>query len=293
MKKGFFFNISFHQKILLFLLLFFLLSFIMLYINSIFLDKNNIYIYNSISNIRISILLNQIITFLVPSILFVYYVRPFLKDSIKLKGLNFHNILLIFSAFIFIFLISRVLSEWNQQINPDLVSKKFGNALKEYQSIKDNFMNNTLGNTLDYYMFNIFLIAILPAFCEELFFRGVLQNLLVKLFNNIHIGIVSSALFFALIHIDFYNFLPIFFIGLIFGYLYVFTSNIFITIILHFLYNFSSLSIYYLEKNEILSSYHFDNISLLGYTLILISFVSLLFLLNKMKYIEIHKNRKT
>ena len=293
MKKGFFLNISFHQKILLFLLLFFLSSFIMLYINSIFLDNNNIYINNSISKIRISILLNQIITFLIPSILFVYYVRPFLKDSIKLKGLNFYNILLIFSAFIFIFLISRVLSEWNQQINPDLVSKNFGDALKEYQSTKDNFMNNTLGNTLDYYMFNIFLIAILPAFCEELFFRGVLQNLLIKLFNNIHIGIVSSALFFALIHIDFYNFLPIFFIGLIFGYLYIFTGNIVINILLHFLYNFSSLSIYYLDKNEILSSGYFDNISIPGYILLLLSFISMLFLLNKLKYIGKSEKIKT
>jgi len=142
-------------------------------------------------------------------------------------------------------------------------------------------------------MFNIFLIAILPAFCEELFFRGVLQNLLIKLFNNIHIGIVSSALFFALIHIDFYNFLPIFFIGLIFGYLYIFTGNIVINILLHFLYNFSSLSIYYLDKNEILSSGYFDNISIPGYILLLLSFISMLFLLNKLKYIGKSEKIKT
>jgi len=194
--------------------------------------------------------------------------------------------LLIFSSFIFIFIISRVLSEWNQEINPELISKEFGDTLKKYQSTKDNFMHNILGSSLDYFIFNIFLIAILPALCEELFFRGVLQNLLVKLFNNIHIGILSSALFFALIHIDFYTFLPIFFIGLIFGYLYVLTGNIFISIVLHFLYNFSSLSIYYLNENDILSINYFDNISLLGYLLLLISFISILLLINKMKYIE-------
>ncbi|MFQ5335643.1 MAG: lysostaphin resistance A-like protein, partial [Flavobacteriales bacterium] len=47
------------------------------------------------------------------------------------------------------------------------------------------------------FLFNIFLIAIIPGIGEELLFRGVLQKLLIKWTKNRHAGIWITAILFS------------------------------------------------------------------------------------------------
>lgn len=76
---------------------------------------------------------------------------------------------------------------------------------------------------------------------EELLFRGVLQSVLTVRFGAV-IGLVASAFLFALIHADVVLFLPIFCMGLLFGWLYRITGSLWAPIWLHMLNNlFASL----------------------------------------------------
>ena len=65
---------------------------------------------------------------------------------------------------------------------------------------------------------NVFLLAILPAFSEEFFFRGIIQKLLNKSFKGkLHLAVFITAFLFSAMHVQFAGFLPRFFMGLVLG----------------------------------------------------------------------------
>jgi len=101
-------------------------------------------------------------------------------------------------------------------------------------------------------MLNMFIVALIPALGEELFFRGVLLKLFREITRNIHWAVIVSAILFSAIHMQFYGFLPRLMMGIILGYLYVFTQNLWVPIIMHFVNNASSVLLFYLHENGII-----------------------------------------
>lgn len=82
----------------------------------------------------------------------------------------------------------------------------------------------------------IISMAILPAVCEEAFFRGFLFSGL----NGSHhpwIGVIFSALLFGLFHLNPINFLPALLTGLLFGLLRARTGSLLPPMAAHFLIN--------------------------------------------------------
>jgi uncharacterized protein len=95
-------------------------------------------------------------------------------------------------------------------------------------------------------MINLLMIAILPSLGEELVFRSVLQPVLGKIFKNIHLGIVLSALIFSLMHFQFYGLIPRFVLGLFLGYFYYWSGSIWVPVLMHFVNNGAAVIVYYL-----------------------------------------------
>jgi uncharacterized protein len=84
---------------------------------------------------------------------------------------------------------------------------------------------------------NIFILALLPSIAEEIIFRGILQNLLSKVFRSAHAGIWVTAIIFSAIHLQFYGFLPRLILGLCFGYLFYWSGNLWLPVMAHFVNN--------------------------------------------------------
>ncbi|SHE89025.1 hypothetical protein SAMN02745164_01350 [Marinitoga hydrogenitolerans DSM 16785] len=98
----------------------------------------------------------------------------------------------------------------------------------------------------------LFLIPLSASITEEVFFRGILNELLLNVYNSIIIVSIISSFLFALIHI--FNFIngienkkyflltfPLrFAFGLFFSYIY-FKYGLFSVIIIHFLVDFPAL----------------------------------------------------
>ena len=94
--------------------------------------------------------------------------------------------------------------------------------------------------TMDGYgdlIFNLVLIALIPALGEELLFRGVLQRMFVKSTGNIHIGIWVTAALFSAIHFQFYGFVPRMLLGALLGYLLAWSGSLWVPILGHFINN--------------------------------------------------------
>jgi membrane protease YdiL (CAAX protease family) len=134
-------------------------------------------------------------------------------------------------------------------------------------------------------LFNLFMIAILPALGEELMFRGVVQRIFSDWTKNYHWGIWLSAFLFSAIHLQFYGFLPRMALGAMFGYLLVWTGSMWVPILAHFVNNAMGVLGYYLIDKGTIS----NDVEELGtgtgqFPLVLFSLVSvglLLFLIHR------------
>jgi len=102
-------------------------------------------------------------------------------------------------------------------------------------------------------IFNIFMIAFLPAIGEELLFRGVIQRIFTNWTHNQHWGIWISAILFSALHMQFYGFIPRVFLGVLFGYLLVWSGSIWLPIIAHFINNAVAVVAMYLIDKGLLS----------------------------------------
>ncbi|MDO5041627.1 MAG: type II CAAX endopeptidase family protein [Peptoniphilus sp.] len=81
----------------------------------------------------------------------------------------------------------------------------------------------------------LFYICLLPAICEEIFFRGALINS-YKIYGG-KFAILMSSLVFALFHFDVQNFIAPLLLGVLFGNLLELTGSIFAPMLAHFLNN--------------------------------------------------------
>jgi uncharacterized protein len=115
--------------------------------------------------------------------------------------------------------------------------------------IVEKFMNVESVSGL---MFNIFMIAVLPALGEELMFRGVIQRIFSNWTRNHHWGIWISAFLFSAMHMQFYGFLPRLVLGGMFGYLLVWTGSMWVPILAHFVNNtMGVLGFYFINKGVV------------------------------------------
>lgn len=102
-------------------------------------------------------------------------------------------------------------------------------------------------------MFNIFMIAILPALGEELMFRGVIQRILTNWTKSHHWGIWIAAFLFSAMHMQFYGFLPRMALGAMFGYLLVWSGTMWVPILAHFVNNTMGVMGYFLINKGIIT----------------------------------------
>lgn len=100
---------------------------------------------------------------------------------------------------------------------------------------------------------SIFTTAILPGLVEETIFRGVFYSKVRKA-NPIK-GILLTALFFGIAHMNFQQFCYAFFLGIVFGILIEATDSILSSITAHMVFNGSSLFLTYLiSRSGLLST---------------------------------------
>jgi membrane protease YdiL (CAAX protease family) len=92
-------------------------------------------------------------------------------------------------------------------------------------------------DTFSVMLLNLFIIAVLPAFSEEMIFRGVFQRIFSDLFRSGHIAVWVTALIFSAIHLQFFGFIPRLILGLVFGYLFFWSGNLWLPVLAHFVNN--------------------------------------------------------
>lgn len=101
-------------------------------------------------------------------------------------------------------------------------------------------------------IFNVIMIGIIPAFGEELLFRGVVQKLFTRWTKNQHWGIWIAAALFSALHGQFYGFLPRMLLGGLLGYLLLWSGSLWLPVFAHFINNGSAVLVSFMIQKEML-----------------------------------------
>lgn len=127
---------------------------------------------------------------------------------------------------------------------------EFGSALLENQEQLERYIMMLAGaDSLSEFLVAGFVIAVIPAFCEELFFRGYVQkNYILSL--SPFAGILLTGIVFGLFHLSPANLLPLACMGWYLGYVYYKTENLLVPVAVHFCNNMLSLVIVQVQRNS-------------------------------------------
>lgn len=118
-------------------------------------------------------------------------------------------------------------------------------------SSKNEYMKqvSVLGrmNSTGEYVIALFIMAILPGLCEEVFFRGAVQNLFTRWFRNPVSSILFTAVIFSAFHFEYADFLGRFFLGIVLGWVFYLTGNLWLNVLMHAAFNGLSVTALYLS----------------------------------------------
>ena len=129
---------------------------------------------------------------------------------------------------------------WTGTINHSLIPEtttvgKWLKSMEEDAARQISFMLKREG--IGELFLNLLFVAVFAGVGEELFFRGILQRLFIKLFKNPWAGIIVTAIIFSAIHLQFYGFIPRFILGILLGLIYWYSGSLWPAILAHFAYD--------------------------------------------------------
>jgi hypothetical protein len=130
------------------------------------------------------------------------------------------------------------MADWNSNIQlPGFLSgveEWMRSTEKDAERLIKTFLTmDTVGELL----FNLFLIAFLPAVCEELFFRGMMQPLVLRSVKNVHLAVWITAFLFSFFHMQFLGFFPRLILGAVLGYAAHWSGTLMLPMVGHLLNN--------------------------------------------------------
>jgi uncharacterized protein len=196
--------------------------------------------------LRLSQIIQVFFVMFAPSLLFLK--RFGLPKDFELFHLPKQKILFLFAGLAMI--LCQPFIEWTATINHQMALPAFLSDTQSWMLDKEKEMSDLTFALLEtkhvpIILINIAIMVILPAFCEELLFRGVLQNKLTQWWKNGHVAIIVTAVIFSAIHMQFFTFLPRLVMGITLGYLLYWGKSLWLPIIAHLVNNGLSLAVFY------------------------------------------------
>jgi membrane protease YdiL (CAAX protease family) len=184
--------------------------------------------------------------FIVSSLFASYLFSDNINRFLSLKAPHVAILPIVFLAVLSAIPVINYLEELNNQVSLPEAMKDVESLLrsKEAEMAELSKMLLTSDHTYTSLLFNLLVMAIVPAIGEEFFFRGVLQKTLEQYVKNIHVAIWITAVIFSAIHFQFYGFVPRLLMGAYFGYLLIWSRSIWVPIVAHFVNN-ATIVFYY------------------------------------------------
>ncbi len=241
--------------------------------------------------VRLTQMLYTFTLFVIPAFVVAFLYE---KNVLNFLGLNKSavpvNYLIIFWVMIFSLPVVNVLAMFNQSIPFPESLAGIETKFKEMEDSAGLLTQKILSvDSVSLMLLNLFMIALLPAIGEELFFRGIFQKHLIEWTKNEHIGIFIAAFIFSAFHFQFLTFIPRLFLGILLGYMYIWSKSLWLPIVAHFFNNAIAVVVmFFASKNKLAIDQSLDTLGTNSQTLVftifcLLFLVSTLYLVNRIE----------
>ncbi len=141
-------------------------------------------------------------------------------------------------------------TQLNESITlPDGLSK-IQHSIEKMEKLAEEVTNLMVtGKSLGTLLIAILVMAILPGICEEVLFRGLLQNVFKNITKSTNAAVWITAALFSFIHFQFLGFIPRMILGAVLGYLLAYTGSVWVNATAHSLNNFLAVIILWTTVN--------------------------------------------
>ncbi len=194
--------------------------------------------------------MNTLGGFIIAALIYYYtIVKVTIKKYFTTTPVTTKSLWLTFIVVFSFMIVNTFFSEWNANLElPRFLAgfESWARGLEDRLKIFTDYL--TQFDSPGYFLLTVLVIAVLPAIGEEFLFRGLLQNLFIKISSNPHVAIWLAAFLFGALHFQFYGMVPRMLLGVLFGYLYWWSGNLLIPVFAHFLNNALSLFFLYIYQ---------------------------------------------
>ena len=177
----------------------------------------------NINDIRVMLVINHIIVFIIPAFIYLLITKQSPKKVLRLNKLHIKDLFIIICLSFICQPIMTFLS---------LISQFF------FENEIGNFVGEIVNSP---YWVLLLLIAVLPAITEEITIRGVVLSGYEN--KNIYVSCILSGLLFGIMHLDPQQFLYASVLGFILALVVRITNSIFASSIIHFIVNGTSITL--------------------------------------------------
>jgi membrane protease YdiL (CAAX protease family) len=190
----------------------------------------------------------QLIFLLLPTLLFARLLPDKFKVIFKLNKISFVLcVWIVISVFALIPMCEIIVALQSQMPMPGFIEA----YIQEFNTLMETgYKRATYFDTLSEFGLVILVFAVVPSFCQEFFFRGLLQHCFTTGWDARH-GIFYAGMFYAMLHFNPYSFFGILVLGFYFSFLLYKTGSIVAPIIAHFTNNVIAINLpYVLGRND-------------------------------------------
>lgn len=203
---------------------------------------NSLFVRNLVRTFSI---INQVAMFGAPALLFAVLITGQWWQFFQFHQFpKFYTVGLSILFLLSVFPLAQALLQFNKQLPlPDW-------AVSMESNLNDLIKGLLVMDTPIEFLFNVLAIALIPAICEELMFRGVIQQQLGKFTARPILAIWITAVIFSSVHGQFEGFLPRLLLGASLGYLYYWSGTLWVSIIAHAFNNGMQIAVLYFSNTQ-------------------------------------------
>jgi len=208
-----------------------------------------------INAVRLLTMGGQILLILVPALLLSKFIYVDVTSILRVRFPGKKEIIVFIIGLIILTpLLQNYLYIQNYLIEKIAQSNQVIKSIKNIVDQLDKLLESTYTNLIVAHsffegLFIILIVAVVPALCEEVFFRGYVQSSFEHKFKPL-MSAFLTAFFFGIYHFNPYGLIPLIALGTYFGFAAYMSNSIFVPMTLHFLNNFLAVTAFFAFGSE-------------------------------------------
>jgi hypothetical protein len=202
---------------------------------------------DTVTWVRWSTLVGQLLFILVPTLILTRLRYGAIVRPLRLRLPAFSQVVVVLIG---VFALQQVLQGYmllQEQIPLPPVIQRWVDLIREMFEATYRLLI-TAENPLEFTLV-VFTVAVVPAICEEMLFRGLVQRDLESLMSGVRSAVIAGVVF-ALYHLNPFSLVPLIVLGVTFGLIVYRSGSLILAMLAHFQNNFLASAALYFNIDE-------------------------------------------